>query len=577
VTDQSWWEERPERLLQETDALDAAGIAWSRADPAAPGGVVELDATVDGFDGPVTVRATYPDEFPHFPPRVTAPNIGLTHHHEHGGGIVCLLASGGRDWLPSMSLAWLLTKQWPKVLAANAGDGTDPDGRLIETDQGEPWTAYVEVETAAAVVVGSDACPPESVGDGPAAYVVTRHTPVLAVVGRLGKADGDAFYDAGRLNVADELVRPAWWVRLDSVPEVRDAASLWQALEEQDPTIGGRAWAPAPERGAVTRRESLSGRQAQLILVYVQEEVARRRTGGGWIALLRYRSGPKQPPGRARAVRVSRAGRRDLAIRAVGTALVQDKTVMVVGAGGLGAAVVAEFAKLAPAELILVDADTVDAAAAVRYAGAFRWAGELKIKGLLQTVFETQPYTRVTALPLHLGRSRPEGASNTLELLRDQVARADLVIDATADLGAQQLLSDLSRTVETAYLQAEATHGVWAGLIALYPPGADLCWVCVQHHIFDKTIPPLPQTEGPGVQPPGCLEPTYPGAGFDLSVLAAQTVRQAVSYLTDGPGGYGPPAGPVITVRLRDDEGRTVLPDWQEHSVGRHFDCGNHP
>lgn len=118
---------------------------------------------------------------------------------------------------------------------------------------------------------------------------------------------------------------------------------------------------------------------------------------------------------------------------------------------------------------------------------------------------------------------------------------------------------------------------MWAGLIALYQPDIDLCWVCVQHHLADGTIPPLPHTSGPAVQPPGCLEPTYAGAGFDLAVIAAQTVRQAVSYLTAGPGGYGPAAGPAITVRLRDDEGRPVLPDWQEHPVVRHPDCGNHP
>lgn len=578
MTAQSWWEERPDRLLLETDALDAAGIAWSRADPAAPGGVAELDVTVDGPDGPVTVRASYPDEFPHFPPRVTAPDIGLTHHHEPGGGVVCLLAAGGRDWLPSRTLAWLLTEQWPTVLAANAGDGTGPDGELIETDQAEPWTAYVHGEPGAVVVLDSTFTPPPSLQGGPLTYVAVRPKPLGVIVVRMADHAGCELHNAGALNMLDPTMRPGAWLRLDAVPADRTAAGLWAAAEAQDPDVAGLGWGPDPERGPVTgRRDTSAGRQMQMLLVAVPEETARRTTGQGWIALTRYKAEPRKPPGRARAVKVSRAGRDDLHVRSPGTSALKDKTVLLVGNGGLGAAIGVELGKLALAGLDLADADTVDAAAAARFHGAFRFAGMPKVAAVGQLVLETQPYTRVTCLGLHLGRVRSPGDPDNRALLAERIDRADLVVDATADLGAQQLLSDMSRAAGTAYMQTEATPGVWAGLIALYRPDADLCWVCVQHHLDDGTIPELPQTSGPAVQPPGCLEPTYPGAGFDLAAIAAQTVRQAVSYLTDGLGGYGPPAGPVITVRLRDDEGRPVLPDWQGHPVARHPDCGNHP
>lgn len=578
MTAQSWWEERPGRLLQETDALDAAGIAWSRADPVAPGGVVELDAVVDGPTGPVTVRAAYPDEFPHFPPRVTAPDIGLTHHHEHGGGVVCLLASGGRDWLPSQTLAWLLTKQWPKVLAANAGDGTDLDGKLLETDQAEPWTAYVHGEPGVSVVLDSAFAPPPSLQGGLLTYVSVRPKPLGIVVVKMTDRAGVELGNAGALNMPDTTMRPGAWLRLDAVPQDRTPAGLWAAAEAQDPAVAGLGWGPDPERGPVTgRRDTVIGRQMQVLLVAVPEETARRTTGEGWIALTRYKADPRKPPGRARAVRVSRAGRDDLYVRSPGTGALKDKTVLLVGSGGLGAAIGVELGKLALRGLDLTDADVVDPAAAARFQGAFRFAGLPKVAAVGQLALETQPYTRVTCLGLHLGRVRSPGDPDNRALLAERIAAADLVIDATADLGAQQLLSDMSRTAGKAYLQTEATPGVWAGLIALYRPGADLCWVCVQHHLDDKTIPELPHTTGPSVQPPGCLEPTYPGAGFDLAAIAAQTIRQAVSYLTDGPDGYGPPAGPVVTVRLRDDEGRPVLPDWQEHPVGRHPACENHP
>lgn len=577
MTTGSWWETDPARVRLETDALDAAGMPWRRTDPAGTGGLLELDATVPGPDGDVTLHAVYPDEFPYFPPHVTGPDIGFEHHYAHGGGAVCLLAPGGRDWLPSRTLAWLLTEQWPKVVAANQGDGTAPDGTLIETDQAEPWTAYVRTEEGAVVVLDSAAVPPNGAVAGPLAYVSIRPKPVGAVVVAMGDGNAD-FFNAGALNTIDPSKRAGWWMRLDAVPHARDAAGLWAAAEAQDPTLRERGWGPHPERGPIQgKRDHAMGRQMQTVLLCIPEETSRRHTGIGWIALTRTRAEPKKPAGQARAVRVSRAGHDDLYLRAPGLAAVKDKTVLLVGNGGLGSAIGVELGKLALAGLRLADADGVDPAAAVRFPGAFRFAGMAKVAAIGQLALETQPYTRVTPVGLHLGRPRRPDEPDTRALLAEQIDAADLVIDATADLGAQQLLSDRCRQAETAYLQAEATPGVWAGLVCLYLPGTDLCWVCVQHHIHDGTIPELPRTTGPAVQPPGCLEPTYPGAGFDLAVIAAQAVRQAVSYLTAGPGGYGPPAAGVLTVALRDHDGNPVLPTWQQHLLARHPDCPNHP
>lgn len=577
MTGTSWWERDPARLQRETDALDAAGLAWARTDTAQPDGVLEFDVTVAATDGDVTLHAVYPDDFPHFPPHVTGPDIGYEHHYAHGGGAVCLLATGGRGWVPSRTLAWLLTEQWPKVVAANEGDGTASDGTLIETDQAEPWTAYVDTEQGPVVVLDSAALPPDGATSGKAVFVVTRPEPLTAVIVRMSDAQEQQFFDAGLLNVTDATGRPAVWVHLDTVPDIRDAATLWKAVLDQDPSIANEAWAPAPERGPITgKRDWTTGRQAQLVLVRVSEETARRSVGTGWLALVRYRNAPGKPPGAPRVFRVSRAGRTDLYRRAPGVAPIGTKSIVVVGTGGLGAAIVLEIGKLAPRRLVLLDADMVDMAAAVRFLGAFKWAGKPKVAALAQEVVDTQPYTQLIARGLHLGRPRPPGAPNTLAILDEHIAEADIVIDATADLNAQQLVADRARAAGVCYLQAEATPGVWGGLVALYPPGSDLCWVCVQHYLDDKTIPPLPETTGPAVQPPGCLEPTYPGTGFDLAVIAAQAVRQAVSYLTAGPDGYGPPATGVLTVSLRDHDGNPVLPEWRQYPLARNPDCPNH-
>jgi len=483
-----------------------------------------------------------------------------------------------RPGLPGRSLAWLLHEQWPIVVAANAGDGRFPDGSLMEIDQAEPWTVYVPTEQGALVVLDGAAVPPSGCDTGPLAFVATRPQPVGAVVLLMSGPDDQAFLDSGTLHVTDPTSRPGWWVRLPHPPAVRDAAGLWSAAEAVDPLIGTRGWGPAPERGPVTsRRETGQGRQMQLVLLCVPEETARRATGEGWIAVARYRSEPKKPPGAPRAFRVSRAGRDDLHRRAPELAALRGKTVVVVGTGGLGAAITQELSKLALAGLVLVDPDVVDPATAVRFGGAFRFAGLPKVAALGQLAIETQPYTRVATHQWQLGRPGTPGDPNTSAVIRGVVAGADLVVDATAHLGAQQFLSDVARDLGVGYLQAEATDGVWGGLVALYPPGPGPCWVCVQHHLVDGTIPALPHTTAAKVQPPGCLEPTYSGTGFDLVVIAAQAVRQAVSYLTGGsPGGYGPPADGVLTVVLRDETGAPVLPAWRTHVPGRNPACDNH-
>ena len=143
--------------------------------------------------------------------------------------------------------------------------------------------------------------------------------------------------------------------------------------------------------------------------------------------------------------------------------------------------------------------------------------------------------------------------------------------------------ADVTRTYTnqrdvTPYLQAEATPGVWGGLVAVYRPGDAWCWVCVQHFLDDEaddTLPAPPQGNMPDVQPPGCAAPTYTGAGFDLANIAMHAVRLAVAELTGGDG-YGQFPNRVFTVRLRDEAGRPVAVSWTEHQLRRHPDCQNH-
>ncbi len=83
-----------------------------------------------------------------------------------------------------------------------------------------------------------------------------------------------------------------------------------------------------------------------------------------------------------------------------------------------------------------------------------------------------------------------------------------------------------------------------------------------------------PQDPAESVQPPGCAEPTTPGAGFDVAQVALAAVRLTVGTLTAGaPGAYPDVDWDVATVALRDHTGRAIAPRWATFPLDRHPEC----
>jgi hypothetical protein len=575
VTEPHWWlEDAGGRQQKELDALTAAGIGWTAVAGGTAGGLFAIDLSVPGPDGDTAMRAVYPRLFPFFPPRVTAAGLDLHHHWERRSGTLCLLAPGGAHWHPDDTLAGLLVRQWPQVVAANVGDGTQADGTLLETDQAEPWSAYLPTAAGSVAIVDSTAVPPPGVVYGTARWTLSRPAGMQATLLELADDAGNEFFASPVQHLGTPTVVDGPWVRIPAPPDAYDAAGVWAAAAAVHPGLDRAGWFPV--QSSVTGKAAAFGRHVQLVLVRVPEEVGRRRDGEGWAVLLRTRRSGTARPDPPTAVKVNYAGRQDLYRRADGLAPMAEKKIVVVGGGGLGSEVILGLAKAVPARLTLVDGDVMDAATAVRASGASRFANLLKVQALTQMAYETQPHTELRSIPLKIGMADGDGDAAVLyEQLMAALGEADLVVDCTADIGVQNFLASTLRAAGRAYLQAEATPGVWAGLIALYPPAAAVCWGCVQRHLAAPALKAaLPAKPHGDIPTPGCLEPTYTGAGHDLAALAAQTVRTAVGYLT-APAG-DPAAGGVVTVTLRDDAGRETLPQWAVHDLLPHPNCMSH-
>ncbi|WP_224278697.1 ThiF family adenylyltransferase [Nocardioides lacusdianchii] len=577
-----WFRDRPDLLQRELDALEEADIPFvldeeQRDDR----GIICLTAEVpiDGVTRGFT--ATYPDNFPYFKPFVTGPDLGYRHHVSPTTGEYCLLETGRGAWEPSHTLAWLLTVQLNKVVEANQAD-VGSAGPELEVQQAEPFSAYLRPDDLEEMVVVDSSLVPGDARFGTADLAYTRGAYGTPLRGHVY-----ALRDAGGRDVSTPVDPPMRDAEANRLGEVRIA---WAQLDHQPPADDPNSWwaaaggvFPGMEdllQGVPGRPRNTQASALQILLVGFPEESAHRRTGQGWVVLVRHRDRARKPWRRPRFVRVERAGHYDLYTREPRLTSMQHARIALVGLGGLGAQLVSLLGCMAPAKMYLIDGDYMNAATAIRNAGAFATTGRAKAALAAQTVHATQPYTELAGLVRQVGmprlsRDRAQQQHEDAELSMTEIVRdVDLVIDAAADLSVQHFLSDTASANGVAYLRAEALPGVRSGVVALQRPDGGVCWMCWQNHL-STTIAPLPAHEPPGgVQPPGCPDPTYTGAGFDLAAIAAQTAQVAASFLT-GPDGYGTLPADVFTVRFVDDSGNPTPASWHAHALDRHPDCNN--
>jgi molybdopterin/thiamine biosynthesis adenylyltransferase len=252
-------------------------------------------------------------------------------------------------------------------------------------------------------------------------------------------------------------------------------------------------------------------------------------------------------------------------------------SIAVIGLGAVGAPGALELARAGVRELRLLDFDHVDPGTIVRWPLGLEAAGLLKTTSLPEFLAANYPYTKLKAYTHRLGAVRDIADALTPDpLVLDEVLNgANLVYDATAEIGIQHSLSDLARERGIPYVCASATEGAWGGLIARIRPGrTEGCWYCLMHHLDTGSIPTPPRSPTGTVQPIGCANPTFVGAGFDLTEVAIAAARLAVATLcADNQDGYPDYDWDVACLSLRDPEGKAIAPRWQTFTLKRHLRC----
>jgi molybdopterin/thiamine biosynthesis adenylyltransferase len=257
------------------------------------------------------------------------------------------------------------------------------------------------------------------------------------------------------------------------------------------------------------------------------------------------------------------------------------KTIAVVGLGCLGAPSALEFAKAGVGDLRLVDPDKVDPATVVRWPWGFQASGHSKVELIHNIISRNYPYTKIKQFDFRIGsiRNPDQSPASHLDIIEDILADVDLIYDTTAELGVQQFLSDWAWTRGIAYVGVSGTFGGWGGKAFRIRrlPGAG-CWFCYRCHCDEGTIPEPPSApdQQGNVQPTGCADPTFTGAGFDMLQIALSGVRLAVSTLCEGVAdGYPAIEHDAIHIGFRSNDGQLILPSYRGYSVTIHPECRN--
>jgi len=251
-------------------------------------------------------------------------------------------------------------------------------------------------------------------------------------------------------------------------------------------------------------------------------EVGMTRRGWTFVEVQLQRDSPKRP----RLVGLRRAaafteGERTLRLPELrGMA---DATVVVVGAGSVGAPLVLELAKAGVGHVIVVDPDTYDVNNATRHVLSPNRAGRLKSAAVAVDAAALNPFVKVTWSGLTVGKG---GAEEAMELDRI-IAKAHVLVDATGSPAAARILARRCREHAVTMVVCGLTAGSYGADIATLPPEGPCYW-CLQLGQDDGSIPKPPVGPTSNTTPTGCATPAFSGAGFDAIALAALTARRVI-------------------------------------------------
>lgn len=562
----TWPQRFPERLTYELDRFAERDLDFQLdEDLLKTQGRVVLRGSIEYQAQVVGVDVIYPDLFPFLRPEVIAKELHLGRHQNPFEGNLCLLDRSTRAWKPSYTGAWLVAEKLPYLLELLEAD--EEAMRQAEAPQGEPASHYFRTATGAVVFVPAPMLelPLEArAGSGRIAFAPFEppQVRIRGMISQLVEKRGNR--KTRTLATADQelLARfngreiPFRWVRLEGLPPENRPISLIAAVDSAQPGFGSPP------------RENVAGGAVGICAGVFREEVRQGEFEDSWLFAVQYEGNGEACRYAFRGERFSRA---DLEARLPEYVHLGEKRIALAGLGALGGELALDLARAGLGELRGLDADSVEGGTISRWVGGLTAVAHPKTEYLRERFLYDYPYTKFESFPMHIGGSatvleaRDETELDQLERFLDG---ADLLIDATAEIGVQQALGAAAGERGLTQLYISATEGARGGLIArIVPNSSGGCWMCLQLAIEEGTIPIPAHAEPLTLQPRGCSSLTYRGAAFDLAPISAQASRCVAATLAED----ADPGGSLAFVCSLEE--RLAPPTWSTHPIERHPAC----
>lgn len=569
-----WFEEYPDLLATEKVELGKLGYTLDDAEMAA--GRVVFHGELTWEDEGHETAIVYPDSYPYLRPEVYAPSLRLGRHQNPHRGNLCLLDRSTRQWTPEDTGAWLVGTRIPLLLEKLVAGGDEL--RDAEAAQGEPASRFVEPEPGGVVFVPEEALrlPVGHPAGGLRIAVGSAESlgvgaPVRAAVVDVYELDASgsrqadlAAADPPLLRRFDNRVGNGRWVRIPDFwqipgPGVQDVLTLARA----QPAYLEPPWF------------DVSGGRMRILGVVGEEEVAQGVVEDGWLFVIetQRREGARTIT-RSYVVPGERLSLEDLAARVPSLRGMNDKACALTGLGTIGAPIALELAKSLTGKLRVLDHDAVETGNTVRWPVGLSAVGHGKATVIHSIIANDFPYTEIEGINLQLGSARPPGEDRGVserEGIDALLTDADILVDATAELGIQHLLMVEARDRQIPQVYATMTEGGLGGMVARVIPGVTGCWLCLQWRIEDGDIPTPPFEETGNVQPRGCGWPTFTGTSVDALPVVAQAVQVVTQTLLGNVTAEG--AHVFVLDQAEDPTSGLRLPKWTAHPLTPHERC----
>lgn len=546
-----WFEQYPERLEYELQALRGAGYAPVLDDTKMSAGQVEISVLYP-YDGKLhSLTARFPEFYPYLPLEIYGLTLPIGKHICPTSGLLCLMQDLQSSWKTTDTLALMLAEKVPAILNAHS-DQENPE----EAHEGTQRSGQYPYDRNSVLLTEDWEIPKQTPYGKLLIGLESGPEPLRGAVLEIQDAQGLII-----VKMAPEIAKRyqkrirGRWLRLDSPPSGTGGGPLADAINVVASVKSLKLDSGVDVVGLLFPEES--GYQT-----FVENWVFTVRTGS-WIKSGQY--------GLARSESVSVG---TMKARVPTLIPLEHKKVLIIGVGAIGSMIAWQLARSGVGTLNLLDQDFVQTGNLPRWMLGLPAVGQGKAQVMASYLKSSYPLIEVNFHEYRLGSPSVNHMQSLMPLLQD----ADLVIDATAERCISHLLSDLCNEASVPYLWATGTQGSQGGVVGrVVPKKTEGCWTCYQHQIQGGTIISPAKEDIPNIQPKGCFHPTFTGTGFDMDNISLVASRLAVSTLCRGEENAYPDVDwDVAVLDLWSKDGKPIAPHWTEYPLSRHPGCKGH-